>query len=84
MPDLIRHPEHIEFSGFRLLDRVQDKLRRNDGKGNVSTFYESIIKENGLFWCGCHTLLIRHNCRMAFNYSTILANLLTQSKKILC
>jgi hypothetical protein len=42
MPDLIRHPELIEFTGFRLPDRVRHKLRRNDGKTEELTFYEFI------------------------------------------
>jgi hypothetical protein len=30
MPDLIRHPEFTEVTGFRLPDRVRHRPRRND------------------------------------------------------
>jgi hypothetical protein len=46
MPDLIRHPEHTEITGFRLLDQVQDRLCRNDALKEFQTFYETIIIEN--------------------------------------
>ena len=34
MPDLIRHPEHIEITGF--------PLRRNDISKGFQTFYEFV------------------------------------------
>jgi hypothetical protein len=46
MPDLIRHLEPVEFTGFRLPDRVRHRLRRNDGKTEELTFYEFI--KNGV------------------------------------
>jgi hypothetical protein len=46
MPDLIRHPEPIEFTGFRLPDQVRHKLRRNDKKTKKVTFYETINLRN--------------------------------------
>ena len=42
MPDLIRHPERIEFTGFRLQFIPQKMRGRNDGKENFSAFYEVI------------------------------------------
>jgi hypothetical protein len=41
MPDLIRHPEHIEFTGFRLVCH-RHGFRRNDGKERFPTFDDSI------------------------------------------
>jgi hypothetical protein len=43
MPDLIWHPEHTEITGFRLLDRVQHRPRRNDALREFQTFYEIVI-----------------------------------------
>jgi hypothetical protein len=48
MPDLIRHPEHTEMTGFRLPDQVRHRLRRNDALMGFQTFYETI---NFVFWC---------------------------------
>ena len=42
MPDLIRHPEHIEITGFRLGRHPGPDPGRNDGKGCFPTFYEFI------------------------------------------
>ena len=43
------HPEHIEFTGFRL-QFIPRKMRgRNDGKESFSTFYESIPIELSTF-----------------------------------
>jgi hypothetical protein len=42
MPDLIRHPEHTEITGFRLPDQVRHRPRRNDAVKEFQTFYETI------------------------------------------
>ncbi|MEW6327015.1 MAG: hypothetical protein AB1487_05395 [Thermodesulfobacteriota bacterium] len=42
MPDLIRHPEHIEFTGFRLEFTPYLIRGRNDRKRPFLTFYEAI------------------------------------------
>ena len=36
MPDLIRHPEFTEVTGFRLPDRVRHRPRRNDALINFN------------------------------------------------
>jgi len=38
MPDLIRHPEYTEITGFWLPDLVQDRLHRNDASKRFQTF----------------------------------------------
>jgi hypothetical protein len=43
MPDLIRHPEHTEITGFRLPNQVRHRLRRNDAFMGFQTFYETVI-----------------------------------------
>jgi len=49
MPDLIRHPEYIEITGFRL-EFIPHLMRgRNDGKVHFLTFYECINLEPGTF-----------------------------------
>ncbi len=42
MPDLIRHPEHTEITGFRLPDHVRHRPRRNDAFMGFQTFYETV------------------------------------------
>ena len=42
MPDLIRHPEHTEITEFRLPDRAQNRLHRNDVLKVCQTFYQTI------------------------------------------
>jgi hypothetical protein len=48
MPDLIRHPERVEFKGFRpfgwltVLSLSKD-FRWHDGKENFSIYYEFIM-----------------------------------------
>jgi hypothetical protein len=49
MPDLIRHPEHIEFTGFRLPDQVRHKLHRNDRKTGKLIFYDPVNIQSSIF-----------------------------------
>jgi hypothetical protein len=46
MPDLIRHPEPLKFTGFQLPDRVRHRPRRNDVKSEELTFCEVIKNED--------------------------------------
>jgi ADP-ribose pyrophosphatase len=46
MPDLIRHPDHIKITGFRLPDQVRHKPRRNDALKKFPTFC-GIVKFGG-------------------------------------
>jgi len=47
MPNLIRHPERIEITGFRL-EFIPHLMRgRNDGKKHLPTFNECIRIEYG-------------------------------------
>jgi hypothetical protein len=43
MPDLIRHPEYPEVTGFRLPDRVRHRPRRNDTLKKFKILY-NIVK----------------------------------------
>jgi len=43
MPDLIRHPEVVEFAGFRLEFIPHSVRGRNDFFYRFSAFYETII-----------------------------------------
>ena len=67
MPDRIRHPrqpfggqaEHPEIAGFRLLGRVQDRLRRNDAFEEFQAFYEFMKTGELYLWVGRYLFLLQ-------------------------
>ena len=60
MPDLIRHPEYNEITGFRFPGQPKDRLCQNDNLRKFQTLYETskILKSTEFIHS---TLFIRHS-----------------------
>ena len=60
MPDLIRHPEYNEITGFRFPGQPKDRLCQNDNLRKFQTLYETskILKSTEFIYS---TLFIRHS-----------------------